>query len=95
VPGAATTIYRSSSSDVSLSMAQRLGEACPVQGCRPKCLLYLSWPFVPAARRFKQQIFLAVDVPPSFMALGDGPRLIMAVEKAVVDVLKSLETSTS
>ncbi|EKM54417.1 uncharacterized protein PHACADRAFT_97648 [Phanerochaete carnosa HHB-10118-sp] len=55
-PGAATTLYRSSSSDVSFSMAQRL-----------------------------------VDVPPSFMVLGDGPRLILAVERAVVDALKSLE----
>ena len=53
-------------------------------------VLCLSWP---AARRFKKQIFLAVDVPPSFMALGNGPQLIMAVERAVVDALKSLETS--
>lgn len=30
VSGAATTLHRSSSSDVSYSMAQRLGEACPV-----------------------------------------------------------------
>ncbi|GJE95494.1 PAC4 domain-containing protein [Phanerochaete sordida] len=66
-PGAATTLHRSSSSDVSFSMAQRL------------------------ARRFRKQIFLSVDVPPSFMALGDGPRLVLAVEKAVVGTLKSLE----
>ena len=43
------------------------------------------------ARRFKKQIFLSVDIAPSFMSLGDGPRLLLAVEKAVVDHLKSLE----
>ena len=45
--------------------------------------------WVGAARRFGQQVFLSVDVPPSFMALGDGPRLVLAVERAVVDYMKS------
>ncbi|KAI0697239.1 hypothetical protein BC835DRAFT_1270564 [Cytidiella melzeri] len=68
IPPAATNLYRSSSSDVSLSMAQRL------------------------ARRFKKQIFLSVDVPPAFMTPGDGPKLMLAVEKAAVQSLQALET---
>lgn len=51
---------------------------------------YWAWPVL-IARRFKKQIFLSVDVPPAFMALGDGPRLVLAVERAVVDALKSGE----
>lgn len=43
------------------------------------------------ARRFKKQIFLSIDVPPAFVALGDGPRLLLAVERAVVDALKGLD----
>ncbi|KAI0747359.1 hypothetical protein BC629DRAFT_1560530 [Irpex lacteus] len=68
IPPAGTNLYRSSSSDVSLSMAQRL------------------------ARRFKKQIFLSVDVPPAFATLGDGPKLLLAAEKAVVQTLQELET---
>lgn len=44
------------------------------------------------ARRFKKQIFLSVDLSPSFMALGDGAKLLFAIEKAVVEYLKELET---
>lgn len=56
-----------------------------------------GWRFFPqlyehdAARRFRKQIFLSVDVPPSFMTLGDGPKLTLAVEKAVVQALDELE----
>ncbi|KAI0093030.1 hypothetical protein BDY19DRAFT_989714 [Irpex rosettiformis] len=71
IPPAATNLYRSSSSDVSLSMAQRL------------------------ARRFKRQIFLAVDVPPAFTTLGDGPKVVLAAEQAVVQALQELEARGS
>ncbi|KAH9949600.1 hypothetical protein B0H21DRAFT_727593 [Amylocystis lapponica] len=70
IPPAATSLLRSSSSDVALSMAQRL------------------------ARRFKKQIFLSIDVPPSFLSMGQGAKLIFAVEKAVVDTLKAMEHQT-
>lgn len=43
------------------------------------------------ARRYKKQIFLSVDVPPSFMTLGDGPKLTLAIEKAVVQSLDELD----
>ncbi|KAI0082059.1 hypothetical protein K474DRAFT_1688402 [Panus rudis PR-1116 ss-1] len=69
IPPAATSLYRASSSDTALPMAQRL------------------------ARRFKKQIFLSVDVPPSFMAMGDGPKVLLAIERAVVEELKSLESA--
>ncbi|KAI0342167.1 hypothetical protein BDW22DRAFT_1429651 [Trametopsis cervina] len=74
-PPAATNLYRSSSSEISLSMAQRLGET----SCR---LL---------ARRFQKQIFVSVDIPPSFMTLGDGSKLLVAAEKAVVQALQDIE----
>jgi len=67
IPPAATSLFRASSSDVSLSMAQRL------------------------ARRFKKQIFLSVDVSPSFVSVSEGSRVLLAVEKAVVEALKDAE----
>lgn len=36
-------------------------------------------------------MFLSVDVPPSFMSMSEGSRVLLAVEKAVVDGLKELE----
>ncbi|TFK93714.1 hypothetical protein K466DRAFT_511009 [Polyporus arcularius HHB13444] len=62
---AATSLYRSSSSDAALSMAQRL------------------------ARRFKKQIFLSIDVPPSLGSMGQEGKLMLAIERALVDVLRS------
>ncbi|KZT10956.1 uncharacterized protein LAESUDRAFT_741287 [Laetiporus sulphureus 93-53] len=67
IPPAATSLFRTSSSDAALSMAQRL------------------------ARRFKKQIFLSIDLPPAFDSMGQGAKLIFAVEKAVVDMLKEME----
>ncbi|KAI9060246.1 hypothetical protein FKP32DRAFT_1595645 [Trametes sanguinea] len=66
-PPAATPLYRSSSSEASLSMAQRL------------------------ARRFKKQIFLSIDMPPSLGSMGQEGKLLLAIERAVVDTLKSHE----
>ncbi|GBE80682.1 hypothetical protein SCP_0304010 [Sparassis crispa] len=67
LPPAATSLFRTSGSDIALSMSQRL------------------------ARRFKKQIFLSVDIPPSFQTMGQGPQLILAVEKTMVETLKELE----
>ncbi|KAH9935531.1 uncharacterized protein B0H18DRAFT_976134 [Fomitopsis serialis] len=68
-PPAATSLYRSSSSDAALSMSQRL------------------------ARRFKKQIFLSIDLPPVFDSMGQGQKLVLAVERAVVETLRELELS--
>ncbi|EPT04998.1 hypothetical protein FOMPIDRAFT_1021721 [Fomitopsis schrenkii] len=64
---AATSLYRSSSSDAALTMSQRL------------------------ARRFQKQIFLSIDLPPGFDSMGQGQKLILAVERAVVETLKDME----
>lgn len=45
-----------------------------------------------SARRFKKQIFLSVDVPPSFLGVNEGSRVLLAVEKAVVEGLKGMES---
>ncbi|OSD06812.1 hypothetical protein PYCCODRAFT_1431003 [Trametes coccinea BRFM310] len=66
-PPAATPLYRTSSSEASLSMAQRL------------------------ARRFKKQIFLSIDMPPSLGSMGQEGKLLLAIERAVVETLKSHE----
>ncbi|KZT72120.1 hypothetical protein DAEQUDRAFT_749560 [Daedalea quercina L-15889] len=42
-------------------------------------------------RRFKKQIFLSIDLPPGFDSMGQGQKLVLAVEKAVVETLKELE----
>ncbi|EIW63366.1 uncharacterized protein TRAVEDRAFT_113826 [Trametes versicolor FP-101664 SS1] len=68
-PAAATPLYRSSSSEAALSMAQRL------------------------ARRFKKQIFLSIDVPPSLGSMGQEGKLLLAIERALVDNLKSHEAA--
>ena len=102
VPAAATSLFVSSSSaDLALAMAQRLGDDpfLSARAARPlttrPCIRRLG-PLpgmcVPgAALRFKRQIFLSVDVPPAYMTMGDGPRLMLAVEKGVVDYLKAVE----
>ncbi|PCH43615.1 hypothetical protein WOLCODRAFT_26060 [Wolfiporia cocos MD-104 SS10] len=43
------------------------------------------------ARRFGKQIFLSIDVSPSFNPMGQGSKLLLAIEKAVVDTLKEME----
>ncbi|EGO25257.1 hypothetical protein SERLADRAFT_465133 [Serpula lacrymans var. lacrymans S7.9] len=65
--GPATSLFRSSSSDIALSMAQRL------------------------ARRFGKQIFLSVDIPSSFLSMGQG-RLLLDAEKGIVETLKAVES---
>ena len=44
----------------------------------------------PAAKRFKKQIFLSVDVPPEVYSSGQGPAVLLEIEKGVVGELKSL-----
>ncbi|KII92826.1 hypothetical protein PLICRDRAFT_37620 [Plicaturopsis crispa FD-325 SS-3] len=46
------------------------------------------------ARRFGKQVFLSVDVPPNFLSMGQGPKLLMEVEKGLVQTLKEMETKT-
>ncbi|KNZ72898.1 hypothetical protein J132_01890 [Termitomyces sp. J132] len=65
----ATSLFRSSESDIALSMAQRL------------------------AKRFTKQIFLSIDVPSSFMTIGQGPKLLLDVEKGIVATLLEMEQS--
>ncbi|KAH9929487.1 uncharacterized protein BXZ73DRAFT_90353 [Epithele typhae] len=43
------------------------------------------------ARRFKKQIFLSIDVPPSLGSMGQEGKLLLAVERAVVETLRSHE----
>lgn len=43
------------------------------------------------ARRFKKQIFLSIDVPPAFNSMGQGSRLVLEVERALVSILKEDE----
>jgi len=47
------------------------------------------------ARRFKKQIFLSIDLPPSFIAMGQGPTLSLEAEKAAVRALKDRESGLS
>ncbi|KAI8993076.1 hypothetical protein BD414DRAFT_412819 [Trametes punicea] len=68
-PAAATPLYRSSSSEAALSMAQRI------------------------ARRFKKQIFLSIDMPPSLGSMGQEGKLLLAIERALVDTLKLHEAA--
>lgn len=65
--GPATSFFRSSTSDVALSMAQRL------------------------AKRFKKQMFLSVDVPHSFLSMGNGQELLLEAERGIVVTLKDME----
>ena len=44
----------------------------------------------PPAKRFKKQIFLSVDVPPEVYSSGQGPAVLLGVEKGVVEQLKDL-----
>lgn len=42
-----------------------------------------------AARRFKKQIFLSIDMPPSLGSMGQEGKLLLAIERALVDILRS------
>ncbi|KAF9010539.1 hypothetical protein BDQ17DRAFT_1387772 [Cyathus striatus] len=63
----ATSLFRTSSSDVALSMARRL------------------------AKRFQKQIFLSVDLPVTFLTMGEGDQLVLVAEKGIVQALKGAE----
>jgi hypothetical protein len=43
------------------------------------------------ARRFRKQIFLSVDVPPTFLSISQGSKLLLEVEKGIVEILKEME----
>jgi len=43
------------------------------------------------ARRFRKQIFLSVDVPPNFLSMGQGPKLLLEMEKGIIETLKAKE----
>lgn len=68
-PIPATSLFRSTESDIALSMAQRL------------------------AKRFGKQIFLSVDVPSTFLNIGQGPKLLLEAEKGIVTKLVEIEQS--
>ncbi|KZS93920.1 hypothetical protein SISNIDRAFT_484886 [Sistotremastrum niveocremeum HHB9708] len=42
------------------------------------------------ARRFKKQIFLAVDIPPAFISAGQIPPIILHMEKQLVRILREI-----
>lgn len=43
-----------------------------------------------SARKFKKQIFLSVDLPPTFISMEYGPQLALEVEKRLVETLKEI-----
>lgn len=46
-----------------------------------------------AAKRFKKQIFLSVDLPASIVGFGQGRQLLLEAERGIVETLKGLENS--
>jgi hypothetical protein len=87
LPATGTQLLRSTSTDLALSIAKRLGEPS-INNCGSfmRCLVT---DFLPTARRFGKQIFLSVDVP---VSIGDDSGgMIVEVEKALVDTLKEME----
>ncbi|KAF9793292.1 hypothetical protein BJ322DRAFT_117922 [Thelephora terrestris] len=42
------------------------------------------------AKRFKKQIFLSVDIPSEVCSAGQGPAVLLEIEKGVVEELKSV-----
>jgi proteasome assembly chaperone 4 len=97
-PGPATSIFRSSASDYALAIAQRLGTFvlfsrfdlfCRMRVMTP--IIFFVVHFLSIAQRFKKQIFLSVDIPSSVISLGQGPQLLLRVEKAALDTLKAAE----
>ena len=43
------------------------------------------------AKRFKKQIFLSVNVPHSFLSMGNGQELLLEAERGIVVTLKEME----
>lgn len=87
VPGAATSLYRTSESDAALSMAQRLGSS---HGSIAKGASG-SDVFV-TARKWKKQIILAIDVPQKF---ENTSRVTLEVEKRIGMSLNKVEGKTT
>lgn len=86
LPATGTQLLRSTSTDLALSIAKRLGESINNCGSFMRCLVT---DILPTARRFGKQIFLSVDVP---VSIGDDSGgMIVEVEKALVDTLKEME----
>lgn len=82
----ATSLFRSASSDNAFPMAQRLGMSF--------LGLSLSAAKVDtAAKRFRKQIFLSVDLPASVVGFGQGQELVFEAERGIVEALKALEKS--
>ena len=55
------------------------------------CWMSILYRDIYAARRFRKQIFLSVDVPPSFLTMGQGSKLLLEVERGLVETLKEME----
>lgn len=83
LPATGSQLLRSSSSDLALSIAKRLGEPLIVGDGR-----YLMRGDLRTARRFGKQIFLSVDVP---VSMGDDSGILVRVEKALMDTLRDME----
>jgi proteasome assembly chaperone 4 len=83
LPATGTQLLRSSSSDLALSIAKRLGKQFIA-----RVVGLVDQMFCQLARRFGKQIFLSVDVP---VSMGDNSGMIAEVEKALVDTLKDIE----
>jgi proteasome assembly chaperone 4 len=47
------------------------------------------------AKRFGKQMFLSVDIPSSFLTIGQGQRLLLEAEKGIVTTLSGMENKTS
>lgn len=47
------------------------------------------------AKRFGKQIFLSVDIPSSFLTIGQGSRLLLEAEKGIVTTLSGIENKAS
>ena len=90
-PAAATSLYRSSGSEAALSMAQRLGDLSIFPWGTRRDTDREGRPVSDTARRFRKQVFLSIDIPPSLGSMGQEGRLLLAIERAVVGILKSDE----
>jgi hypothetical protein len=66
-------------------MAQRLGKISHLR-------VWNFWETVGSiAKRFKKQVFMSLDIPSSFLSLGQGPKLLHEAEKGIVVMLAEME----
>lgn len=61
-------------------MAQRLGKVYHLGVWNRETIASI-------AKRFKKQIFLSLDIPSSFLSVGQGPKLLLEAEKGIVVML--------